>query len=136
MFDAENFNPTALPFCLSWENFGKFKDFYKMSDAETTSILLAMVGPSSDGKILWSKYKLPKQYQDRRVARSRGLRSKCWRQIAFLFLAQGGKEATSEEGTRDAFSVARRVASVLDIPELAPKTLTDRRRKTFSGRNW
>jgi len=64
MFDAENFNPTALPFCLGWENFGKLKDFYKMSDAETTSILLAMCGPSPDGKIYWSKYKLPKQYQD------------------------------------------------------------------------
>lgn len=62
MLKAENFNPSELPFCLSWANFGKLQKFYSMTEAETTSILLAMVGPSAEGKSYWSKFRAPKKY--------------------------------------------------------------------------
>ena len=51
-------------------------------------------------------------------------------QIRYLWLAQGGKEATSDDATQDAFAIARRKASVLDLPEIAqPKSMADRRKK-------
>ena len=62
MLSAEQFNPTALPFSLSWANFDKLQKFYSMSEAETTSILLAMVGPNAEGKRYWSKFRVPKEY--------------------------------------------------------------------------
>ncbi len=64
MEKAEQFSPSALPFSLGWNNFQKLKDFYELDDHETTSILLAMVGPTPEGKALWSKFKAPRQYSD------------------------------------------------------------------------
>ncbi len=64
LLDADNFNPSELPFQLSWSNFEKLKKFYSLKDEETTTILLAMVGPSEEGKSYWSKFKVPLEMFD------------------------------------------------------------------------
>lgn len=62
MEKAERFNPSSLPFSLGWHNFNKLKQFYDLDNHETTSILLAMVGPTPEGQAIWSKYKAPRHY--------------------------------------------------------------------------
>lgn len=62
MEKAEQFNPGSLPFSLGWHNFNKLKQFYDLDNHETTSILLAMVGPTPEGQAIWSKYKAPREY--------------------------------------------------------------------------
>ena len=62
MDKAEEFDPSHLPFQVTWKNFKKLQDHYKLSEAETTSILLAMVGPSPGAEKYWSKYRVPKKY--------------------------------------------------------------------------
>lgn len=50
--------------------------------------------------------------------------------ITYLWCSQGGKEASAEDSSADAFAIARRVAAVLDLPDPAqPKSTTDRRKK-------
>lgn len=62
MEKAERFNPSSLPFSLGWHNFNKLKQYYDLDNHETTSILLAMVGPTPEGQAIWSKYKAPREY--------------------------------------------------------------------------
>jgi hypothetical protein len=62
MDKAEEFDPSHLPFQVTWQNFKKLQEHYKLSEAETTSILLAMVGPSPGAEKYWSKYRVPKKY--------------------------------------------------------------------------
>lgn len=55
---AGEFDPSNLPFQLTWKNFNKLKAHLQLTEQETTSILLAMVGPSPEGKAFWQKYKV------------------------------------------------------------------------------
>ena len=64
---ADGFNPCELPFTLGWENYDKLKAFYNLKDDETTTILLAMVGPSEEGRKFWSKFKVPLEMFDGNV---------------------------------------------------------------------
>ncbi len=64
---ADGFNPCELPFTLGWENYDKLKAFYNLKDDETTTILLAMVGPSEEGRKFWSKFKVPFEMFDGNV---------------------------------------------------------------------
>ena len=59
LLEADQFSPSALPFTLSWEGYQQLKDFYHLTDSETTTILLAMVGPKEAGRKYWSQYKIP-----------------------------------------------------------------------------
>eukprot|EP00435_Cladocopium_sp_Y103_P032601 s4001_g8.t1 len=52
------FDPSSLPFELTWGNFGKLKSHYKLSDADTTAILIATCGPSEEGKRYWERYRV------------------------------------------------------------------------------
>ena len=61
---ADGFNPTALPFVLSWQNYDKLKNFYQLQDDECTTILLAMVGPCESGRQFWSRFKVPLEMFD------------------------------------------------------------------------
>ena len=50
--------------------------------------------------------------------------------LCFLWISQGGKEASSDDVSADAFAICRRVATVLELPEISqPKSQADRRRK-------
>ncbi|CAK9083364.1 Uncharacterized protein SCF082_LOCUS39572 [Durusdinium trenchii] len=55
---AGEFDPSNLPFQLTWKNFNKLKAHLQLTEQETTSILLATVGPSPEGKAFWQKYKV------------------------------------------------------------------------------
>lgn len=59
LLQADQFCPSALPFSLSWEGFHQLKEFYHLTDMETTTILLAMIGPKEAGRKYWSQYKVP-----------------------------------------------------------------------------
>lgn len=59
LIQADAFDPKALPFQLKWDNFDRLKAFYALTDAETTSIMLAMVGPNESGREYWGKFKVP-----------------------------------------------------------------------------
>ena len=59
LLEADQFCPSALPFSLSWEGFHQLKGFYHLTDVETTTILLAMIGPKEAGRKYWSQYKVP-----------------------------------------------------------------------------
>ena len=54
-------------------------------------------------------------------------------QACYLWLAQGGKEASAEDTPQDAFAafaIARRISSVLELPEISqPKRTADRKKK-------
>ena len=58
----ENFDPQSLPFEMVWENYDKLKDLFELDDSECTSVLLAAVGPTPEGKAFWSKFDLPPIY--------------------------------------------------------------------------
>ena len=54
----DNFNPACLDFQLKWCNYDKLKKKLKLNDADTTAILVAMVGPSPEGKQYWDRYRV------------------------------------------------------------------------------
>ena len=58
--DPPAFDPASLPFELKWENYEKLKALHKFTDFEATSILVAYLGRTPEGKQYWSKLKMAK----------------------------------------------------------------------------
>lgn len=58
VFDKNAFDPSSLPFALTWDNFAKLKSHYKLSDSDTTAILIATCGPCEEGKRYWERYRV------------------------------------------------------------------------------
>eukprot|EP00435_Cladocopium_sp_Y103_P060623 s220_g22.t1 len=61
----KHFDPSNLPFELSWANFGLLKSHFDLKDDETTSILVAVLGPCEEGKRYWEQFKIPKSLFDK-----------------------------------------------------------------------
>ena len=56
--EASKKKPAAPPCEISWSNFAQIKEFCGTSDAETTSVLLHVLGPSTEGQRFWNKYRV------------------------------------------------------------------------------
>ena len=63
--DGDN---TPPPFEVTWENFNKVREYYQLSHADATSALLAVLGPTDDGKEVWNQYPVPEDLEELRAA--------------------------------------------------------------------
>lgn len=64
LLEADEFDPSDLPFQLKWCNFDKFRDMFQLTEQEACTIFLAMVGPTPEGEDIWKKYDFPKHLFD------------------------------------------------------------------------
>ena len=61
---AKPSKPAEPDFDVTWENFDKVKDCFNLTDAETTTTLLKILGPDPRGEEYWKKFMTaPKKLQ-------------------------------------------------------------------------